>query len=421
MKQRLLWKILVGFWITFFLMSQGIWLLFTLLRPVPEHTRAMARVSVSLAAAAIASGGDRAFEAERAKWPEETRRQLVAAPALQPQSAEGTLATQLVKAPDGVAYRISYRVPPESGRGFFAIPKEILIVALVGGLLFSTILAWYLTRPISRMRDGFGRLAQGDFKLRLGPAMGRRRDEIADLAHHFDSMAIRLEELVAARDRLLADVSHELRTPLSRLNLAIGLARQDPAKLAVSLDRITLEAEKLDEMVGELLTLAKLESGHIRSDSYFSFLEVIKAVIKDACYEAAAKGITVSLAIEPEDEALEWLVRGDGKLMNRAVENIVRNALRYSPEGAEVTVTLQMRPGQFHLTVTDEGPGIADIAISSLFKPFGISADGFGFGLGLAIAQRAIAVNGGTITVRNRDQRGLEVAVMLPAAGTTGA
>jgi two-component system OmpR family sensor kinase len=419
MRQRLLWKILIGFWITFFFMSQGIWLLFTLLRPVPEHTRSMARVSVSLAAAAIASGGVQAFEVERAKWPEEMRKQLVATPDVRAQSEMESLATQRVKAPDGVSYRILYRLsPPEAGHGYFAIPKEILFVALVGGLLFSTVLAWYLTRPISRMRDGFGRLAQGDFKLRLGPAMGRRSDEIADLAHHFDSMAIRLEELVAARDRLLADVSHELRTPLSRLNLAIGLARQDPSKLAASLDRITDEARKLDEMVGELLTLAKLESGHLRSDCYFSFLEVIKAVIKDACYEAAAKDITVSLAVVPDDETFEWLVQGDGKLMNRAVENIVRNALRYSPEGAEVTVALRMEPERFLLTVTDDGPGIDDNAISSLFKPFGVSADGFGFGLGLAIAQRAIAVNGGTIKIRNNSHRGLEVEVMLPVAGS---
>ena len=417
MKRRLFWKILIGFWITFLIMIQGIWLIFAIWRPIPERTRSMAEISVQSVASAIALGGEAAFEGQQSTWPEDQRRQIRVQRAGAAPPSQRPVVSRTVKTLDGTSYRVSYYLPPPAGApGLFNIPKEIAGIAVAGGLAFSAILAWYLTLPIRGMREGFGKLAQGNFATRLGPTMGRRRDEIADLALDFDKMAMRLEELVGARDRLLADVSHELRTPLARLNLAIGLARQDPEKMASSLDRISGEVSKLDEMVGELLTLAKLESGPDRGDSYFSFSEVVKSVIQDARFEASAKRVDISFAITPDDETLDWVALGDGRLVSRAVENIIRNALRYSPDGGKVSVTLQSDSDRFHLLVSDEGPGISDDSLATLFKPFAVSADGFGFGLGLAIAQRAIAVHGGTIAIRNRGARGLDAEVSLPAA-----
>ena len=171
---------------------------------------------------------------------------------------------------------------------------------------------------------------------------------------------------------------------------------------------------KLDEMVGELLTLAKLESGHVQGEDYFDFAAVVEAVVQDARFEAAAKSVNVLLSVTPADA--EWIARGDGRLISRAVENIVRNALRYSPEGGAVAVTLRSVAGLYQLSVCDTGPGLAPEAMASLFTPFGVSADGFGFGLGLAIAQRAVAVHGGAITARNRPSGGLEMLLDLPAA-----
>lgn len=419
MKRRLFWKILIGFWVTLIVITQGIWLMFTLLRPDQDvsYMRGFARITVAAASSAVRQGGPAALEAEQKSWPQEWRARILLQPATSPMSASAPTVSQTVSAPDGVAYRVSYYPQRNShSHGIFGIPIEVVIVVVVGGLGFSAILAWYLTQPIQRMQVGFGRLAQGNFGTRLGPAMGRRRDEIADLAHDFDKMAVRLEELVAARDRLLADVSHELRTPLARLNLAIGLARQDPAKMATSLDRISGEAAKLDEMVGELLTLAKLESGQSRGEDYFNFAEIVRAVVQDARYEAAAKGVDVVLDIAPDDENFEWIARGSGRLVSRAIENIVRNAVRYSSEGGKVEATLRHDGHLFRLQVTDEGPGIPEEAMATLFTPFGVSADGFGFGLGLAIAQRAIVVHGGLIAARNRRPKGLEMAVTLPAA-----
>jgi two-component system OmpR family sensor kinase len=419
MKRRLFWKILIGFWVTLIIITQGIWLMFTLLRPDEDvsYMRSFARISVAAASSAIQQGGLEGLAAEQKSWPQEWRGRVQVQPATSPLNRRAPITSQMVGAPDGTGYRVSY-YPQRGGRnrGIFGIPIEVVIVVVVGGLGFSAILAWYLTQPIQRMQAGFGRLAQGNFATRLGPAMGRRRDEIADLAHDFDKMAVRLEELVAARDRLLADVSHELRTPLARLNLAIGLARQDPSKQATSLDRISSEAAKLDEMVGELLTLAKLESSQSRSEDYFDFAEIVRAVVQDAGFEAAAKRVEVLLDIEPDDESFEWITRGSGRLVSRAIENIVRNAVRYSSEGGKVIAKLRRDGNQFNLKVTDEGPGLPEDAMMSLFMPFGMSADGFGFGLGLAIAQRAMAVHGGSISARNLKPKGLEMAVTLPAA-----
>jgi two-component system, OmpR family, sensor kinase len=417
MKRRLFWKILLGFWLTLILITLGIWLAFTLLRPDPEQSpsHAFARLEVKGVEAAIMRGGPQAVKGEQAALPREWRNRVRIGLASEPQQGRPPEYSEQVNGPDGTAYRVSYYPQARRG-GVFGIPPEILFSALIGGLAFSASLAWYLTQPIRRMQDGFERLARGDFTTRLGPAMGRRRDEIASLAHDFDGMAVRLKELMAARDRLLADVSHELRTPLARLNLAIGLARQDPAKIAVSLDRITGEVAKLDEMVGELLTLAKLESNQSQGEDYFNFAEIVKRVVEDARYEAAAKNIEVGLMIAPEDENFEWIAAGSGRLVSRAVENILRNALRYSPDSGRVTVRLIRTDGHFGLSVSDDGPGIPKEALANLFKPFAISADGSGFGLGLAIAQRAIAVHRGSISAANRAPHGLEMTVRIPAA-----
>jgi two-component system OmpR family sensor kinase len=419
MKRRLFWKILIGFWITLLIITQGIWLMFTLLRPQPEQSeylRGMANMAVAAATSAIREGGGQALVTQKAAWPHEQRDRIKVRAGTDRDESPLTLAQSVAVAPDGKKYLVAYHFQPDDrAHGIFNIPREVLFVASIGGLAFSAILAWYLTRPINSMRHGFGRLAGGDFATRLGPAMGRRRDEIADLAYDFDKMAIRLAELVAARDRLLADVSHELRTPLARLNLAIELARQDPAKIGNSLTRIGREAAKLDEMVGELLTLAKMESSQSHGEEYFDLAEVAKAVIQDARYEATAKSLDVLLDIQPSGDGFEWLVRGNGRLAARAVENIIRNALRYSPEGGQVQVALRRQAAFFHLSVTDQGPGVPEAMRGSLFQPFIVSGDGFGFGLGLAIAQRAISVHGGTISARNRSLKGLEMLVVLPA------
>jgi two-component system, OmpR family, sensor kinase len=291
-----------------------------------------------------------------------------------------------------------------------------ILGTLIGILVFSGLLTFYLTAPISRIRAGFGRLASGDLKVRLGSDWLRRRDEIGDLASDFNKMATRLEELMMSRDRLLADISHELRSPLARLHLAIALARQSPDKALQSLERIGCEADKLEEMVSELLALSKLESGARTSDQYFFVSEITTLVVDDARFEAQEKGVTIDFLTNGRGS--EALVVGSGKLISRAIENIVRNALRFSRRGETITVELDSTVAGTTLYIRDQGPGVKAEQLAFLFEPF-VQADpanGQGYGLGLAIAKRAIIAHGGTIRAVNGATEGLTIILWLPAA-----
>jgi two-component system OmpR family sensor kinase len=238
-----------------------------------------------------------------------------------------------------------------------------------------------------------------------------------------DSMAERLEEMIKARDILLSTVSHELRSPLARLQLAIGLAKQDPSRLESSLERIQREAARLEEMVDEFLTLSQLESGISQGDEYFELSEVLRIVCDDAKFEAKPSGIEVAIEISQINDLDEWICRGSGKLISRAIENIVRNALRFSQKGHAVQVLLRRTHDRsFRLDVIDEGPGAPPEILKTLFQPF-MHRDresGDGFGLGLSIAQRAIVAHGGSISAHNRGGHGFAVTVLLPASDHQG-
>jgi two-component system, OmpR family, sensor kinase len=238
------------------------------------------------------------------------------------------------------------------------------------------------------------------------------------MASDFNKMAARLEELVTSRDRLLADISHELRSPLSRLYLAIALARQSPEKMLQSFERIGREADKLDEMVGELLALSRLESGITTSNEYFFLSEIAEIVAEDARFEAQEKGTIIDLVANRRGRSSEALVVGSGKLISRAIENIVRNALRFSRRGDAIKLEMDSNAVGTTLTITDEGPGVKAEQLASLFEPF-IQADatsGQGYGLGLSIAKRAIIAHGGTIKAANGAEGGLIITVWLPTA-----
>lgn len=420
MKRRLFWKILLGFWVTFALTTEALWLIFIVLRPMPsEATRALSRISLAAATSSIRAGGEPFLHQVMDRWPVDERGRLTVQPwqagdLLQTDINKGAI-SERVQSPDAKDYLVTYKVSRFAGYGHgpFDFPREIGIIAIIGGLGFSAMLAWYLTRPIIRFREGFQQLAFGDFSARLRPILGRRKDEIADLAQDFDSMAMHLEQLVAARDKLLSDVSHELRTPLARLQLAIGLARQDPARQLPALDRIGLEAKRLDELVGELLTLSKLESQVRDSEEYFDLGVVVASVVEDARFEASGNGVSITLTKNDE----ELLVAGSGRLIARAIENVVRNALRFSSNGQTVWISLNGNRENFDVLIEDEGPGAPPDVVPTLFEAFvRATPDGQGFGLGLAIAQRAVNAHGGTIVARNRTPNGLSVAIALPAA-----
>ncbi len=436
MKRRLFWKILLGFWITFVAVTQMVWIGAALYRGEPsaqERAQWPGAIQMASATVALRSGGPTAVDRLKASWPASARNVLTLTPLQAPARATalvdggahltGAIAV-ISRGPDGVLYRLMYRPPAKPlHRSFLAgliIPLGVLAVWGTGGLLFSALLAWYLTHPISRLRTGFDRLAHGDLAVRLKPEMGRRRDEIADLAGDFDPMAERLQQLVRARDQLMHDVSHELRSPLARLNRAIGLARQSPQRMEETLTRIEHETGRLDVLVGELLTLARVESGDPSLDGYFEIEGLVRTVVDDARFEADASGVQVRTNIDDAPgERPRPTVKGNAELLRRAIENIVRNALRFSTRGqtVDVDVDADETARGFILRIRDEGPGVPPESLQVMFDPFvRVHEVGFGkgYGLGLAIARRTILAHGGSIEAENRPEGGLAVTVLLP-------
>ncbi|MAL80735.1 MAG: two-component sensor histidine kinase [Sneathiella sp.] len=426
MKIRLFWKILIGFWITLFLIMQGVWLLAVLVRdgPIAPDRWLIARVApVALPPLqqALTDGGPAAFERVLATLPEEDRARIhlltADAAANRPEDPELIERLTDATAPDGARYVIAYQGRQSPRRSHFRPPMEFIVVGAAGGFLFSAILAWYITSPIRRLRYGLNRLAHGDLDVRLEPKIGRRRDEIADLARDFDLTATHLRQAMEARDRLFHDVSHELRSPLTRLQLAIELARQDPSRMISSMNRIEREARRLDDLIDELLTFARSENSLTQSDEFFDLVGVVESVIADATFEATTKGVHINPHLADAQASARPSIQGRAELIRRAIENVIRNAIRYSATGQQIDVTVRFDTAEntYTVEILDEGPGLTEAEIEKMFEPF-IRHDerSGGFGLGLTIAKRAVDAHNGNITARNRPTGGLNFTIRLP-------
>src|ERR1700741_1122835 len=252
------------------------------------------------------------------------------------------------------------------------VPFTGLLIGVITSGLVCYLLSWYLTKPIVRLRTATRQLAAGDLTTRTGAPARVGRDEVAGLMRDFDAMAERIETLLKAQSRLLNDISHELRSPLARLNVALGLARQRAdAERSDMLDRIELEASRLNELIGRILTLARLEDGEqIVPQTPVALDEIVLSVTEDAEFEAQARHCHVRTLI-PEGD---WKVRGNASLLHSAVENVVRNAIRYTQEGTAIDVELtgEDRVGVHEavLRVSDAGPGVPPEALAKLFEPF---------------------------------------------------
>jgi two-component system OmpR family sensor kinase len=414
-KLGLFGKILIAFWLTLLALAAA---LTVVLGSASKEDRSSLRLGPSFLLVL-----ERTLEREGANSAERQRRLLtrsvrtritIAEDGLRPDFERSESATlRQAVAPDGRTFVIRYHREP--AYEVSEVPAFAVWGAAVAGLLFSVAIAAYLSRPLRLLRDGFDRLAGGDLEIRLAGRVGRRSDEFGDLARDFDVMAERLGQLVVARDRLLNDVSHEFRSPLTRLQLAVGLARQDPERTEASLSRIEQEAHRLDLLVDGLLTLARAESG-ADIEGFFDPVGVVADVVADAGLEANAKGCCIAWT-EPlvaEDE--RPVVAGSPELLRRAVENVLRNAIRFLPPRASIEVTVEIRtaPPVYRIVVQDQGPGVQPELIDKLFEPF-VRADQSGTGLGLAIAKRAVRAHHGSITCRNRQGGGLAVVIELPA------
>lgn len=305
--------------------------------------------------------------------------------------------------------------------GPHGLPMRWLIIAVICSGLVCYLLSWYMTKPIVKLRSAARKLAAGDLTARSGAPASKRGDEVSGLMRDFDAMAERLETLMKAQSRLLNDISHELRSPLARLNVALGLARQRSGSTAEDmLERIELEASRLNELIGRILTLARLEDGEQTvPQTPVPLDEVIVNIAEDAEFEAQARHCHVETSI-PEGD---WNVRGNASLLHSAVENVVRNAIRYTQEGTSVNLelsALETAAGpQAVLNVSDSGPGVPLDSLTKVFQPFYRLDDARGrltggVGLGLAITERAVRFHGGRVSAHNRATGGLRIEIRLP-------
>src|SRR3984957_8414589 len=327
-------------------------------------------------------------------------------------------------------YTLVMGLPP-GPRVFFGprgMPIPGLIISILSSGLVCYFLAWYMTKPVTRLRAATQQLAAGDLTARAGNPQSRRRDEIAGLVRDFDTMASRLETLVKAQSRLLNDISHELRSPLARLNVALGLARQRSGPESASmLERIEIEANRLKELIGRLLTLARLEDGEQNVPTTPVLLdEVVLNVTEDAEFEAQARRCHVHSDI-PEGN---WAVRGQASLLHSAIENVVLNAIRYTREDSTVQIHLTKKRrsngAEAVVSVADCGSGVPPDALEKLFQPFYRLDDDRGrqtggVGLGLAITERAVRFHGGHVAAFNKAEGGLLVEIHLPLLADSGA
>lgn len=299
--------------------------------------------------------------------------------------------------------------------------SQLLVASLgiVGGLMCLA-LARHLALPILHLRALTSRFAAGDLTARVElPHLLGRRDEIGGLARDFNHMAEKIAGLVGAQQRLIADASHELRSPITRLNLALGLLRRGAgSEFRGSLSRMERELERLEAMVGQLLTLSRLEALEKAPRlEPLDLARLVQEIAGDADFEAASTDRTVRLA-----ELARCTARGDRDLLRSAVENVVRNAVKYTDPGTEVTIRLlfdeQARTAT--ILVEDQGPGAPEDSLSRLFDPF-YRVDGArtrasgGAGLGLAITRQVVHLHGGSARALNREPRGLEMRITLPA------
>jgi two-component system, OmpR family, sensor histidine kinase CpxA len=328
---------------------------------------------------------------------------------------------QVQVAASGHRYTLVAFLPPSGPFGPGGVPGLSILIGIISSGLVCYLLARYLTAPVVRLRAATQRLATGDLSARAGGLAARRRDEMAQLVRDFDTMAERLEATVNAQARLLNDISHELRSPLARLNVASALAHQRAGTEAHSaLERIDLEAERLNELIGGLLTIARLDSGNdTRQKSRILVGEMIEGIAADADFEAQGRNCRVQSLIKED-----CVVMGAPILLHSAIENVVRNAARYTEEGTSALITLERGYGggpEAVIRIADSGPGVPEEELDKLFRPFYRIDDARGrqtggVGLGLAITERAVRLHGGTVKASNRPEGGLQVEIRLPSA-----
>ena len=313
------------------------------------------------------------------------------------------------------ADRSKSQQPPASAPSSSKPEIEDIMGGIVASLGSAALLAWLLSKPIRSLHSAIADAAGGNLDVRIADRMGPGKDELKDLGVEFDRMISRLRALIVAQRQLLKDVSHEMRSPMARIQAAIGLAHQQPDQAQALMDRIERESVRIDKLIGELLALSRLQADVDNElNEEIELRELLSDIVDDASFEASANGRFIHVESE-----IDGVVRGNVALLRRAVENVVRNAIKYSHAGSTVEVGTALGPGGrvAVISVRDWGTGVPESDIDHIFDPFfrsSMHARKEGTGLGLAIAKRVIESHGGTIVASNVPGGGLCVNIELP-------
>jgi two-component system sensor histidine kinase CpxA len=319
-------------------------------------------------------------------------------------------------APDGEVFTML--VAPVRAPEAFWSNQDIRVLLLVFGLLTSGLVSYGLaaafSRPVRKLRDATDALAEGDLNARVADSVARRRDELGMLGRDFDSMAEKLQRAAQRQTEMSRNISHELRSPLARIRVAVELGRRKAGNLQ-EFERLDQEAERLDSLIGQILSYTKLEFDAARNRAPVDLADVVSEVAENVNFESKGERIRV----ESDGPVI---VNGFRGAITSAVENVVRNAVRHSPPDGDIVVTISSTGDGGVITIEDKGPGVNEHELASLFEPFfrtrqSAEEDGNGgTGLGLAIARRAVEeLHGGSLVAKNRDSGGLTVTISLPA------
>lgn len=324
--------------------------------------------------------------------------------------------TQLV-GPDDRVYTL-FVLPPRGAVGRWLSERGgagFAIIALLVSAAVSYLLARGISRPIRRFRESAIAIAGGNLETRVADRVGERRDEIGLLARDFDRMTGELQRAWLRQSELTRNVSHELRSPLARLRVALELARRRTGDLP-ELDRIDVETERLDELIGQLLEFSRLDAEPHESRSRIDLEELVRSVVEDVRYEYDRSGGDAGIRFQADAGGT---IDAYPNALRSGLENVLRNAVQHNREGGEIRVRLTADVSQAVVSIEDQGGGVAEHELGHIFEPFYRArhddqrGSTRGSGLGLAIASRAIALNGGILSAKN-GELGLRVEIRLP-------
>jgi len=361
----------------------------------------------------IPFGVQRIFERNRARY-ERLQRDRDGDDNSDGRRRRSRLLPQLI-APDGEV--LTMLVAPVQAPEAFWSSQDIRVLLFIFALAISGLVSYALagavSRPVGKLRDATVSLADGDLNIRVAKSIGNRRDELGMLGRDFDLMAEKLQRAAEQQTELSRNISHELRSPLARMRVAVELARRKAGDLS-EFARLDQDAERLDALIGQILSYAKLETDSDSDAVPVDLSDVVNEVVENVNFESGSERVSLL----DGDDGLT--VTGNRGALLSAIENVVRNAVHHSSDDTNVTIEIDGSDNAANLRILDEGPGVADEDLPRLFNPFfrtreSAENDGNGgTGLGLAIARRAVELHKGTIEASNRDIGGLAVRISLP-------